>query len=516
MRIVSVRALSGPNVYSHRAMLVTLLDLEDLTERESCQVPGFVERLLALLPGLHEHTCGPDYPGGFVERLEGGTYFGHVVGHVAIELAGLIGLRGNHGKTRNAGALNLYHVAVECENEAGVRNLLETAVELVEALVRGETFDPEPRFAEARRLEARTRLGPSTRAVVEAGPRRGIPHARRNDESLVQLGWGRHRRLTQAAMTDRTSGVGVEVASDKQLTKALLGRAAIPVPRGLVVRSVDEALAAWAQIGGPVVVKPLDARQGKGVSLNLTTKAEVRAAFAEAARFAGRVLIEEQVAGRDYRALVVAGRLVAASERTPPQVVGDGVHTIAELIEIESRDPRRDEGHDNVLTRIEPDAIRLAHLARPGLALDTVPAAGTVVTLRESANLSTGSIVADVTDRVHPSVRCLCERAAGVLGLDIAGINLVLEDIARPITEQRGGVIETARGGMSGVAWPGAGRTWRSSPTSSWTTSARTASRASRTSPTSRRWLRSGCARAARSCSMPTTVTPPRWPRTAS
>jgi len=459
MRVESIRTLAGPNVYTHSPALLMRLDLEDLAGRETREFEGFNERLLARLPGLDSHHCSRGYAGGFVERLREGTYFGHVVEHVALELTGLAGVGVTHGKTRSADRPGLYHVVVEYRAERCTRFLLETAVALVEALLAGEPFPVEERVCEARRIAARTELGPSTRAIVEAAARRGIPWSRVGPDSIVQLGWGRHRRFVQAATSDLTSSVAVEIAADKDLTKQLLEAAAIPVPRGVVVKTEAEAVAALRELGGAVVVKPLDGRQGCGVSLNLSTAEEVAAAFRIAREHSGSVLVEELIRGRNYRVLVVGGRVVAASERLPCHVVGDGRRTVAELIELANEDPLRGDGHEKPLTKIKVDDIALAHLARTGWGLERVPAPGQTVFLRESVNLSTGGVARDVTDRAHESVRRACVRAARAVGLDICGVDLVLEEIAAPFVKGSGAVIElNASPGLRMHCHPSEGR----------------------------------------------------------
>jgi cyanophycin synthetase len=442
VNIIAVRTVAGPNVYSHRPVLVMKLDLAELAGREGRDVPGFNERLLARLPGLGDHHCSKGRPGGFVERLAEGTYFGHVVEHVALELTELAGVGTFHGKTRAAGEPGVYNVVVEYKAEKGTERLLRVAVELVEALVKGEQYPLEGALDEARRLIARTELGPSTRAVVEAAAKRGIPWQRLDEESLVQLGYGRNRKLIAAAMTSGTSAVGSDIASDKDLTKRLLDRAGIPVPRGEIVYSEEEAVRVMEWLHKPVAVKPFDGHQGKGVSLNLYTAEQVVEGFRVAREHSREVLVEELFVGRDYRVLVVAGKMVAASERVPAQVVGDGRRTIAELIEVENQNPLRGEGHDSALTRIEVDDVMTAHLQKSGLSLESVPPAGGRVLLRENANLSKGGTAKDVTDAVHPSVRRVCERAALVIGLDVCGVDLVLPDITQPMPKGGAGIIE--------------------------------------------------------------------------
>jgi cyanophycin synthetase len=440
MRIDGIRTLSGPNIYSHNPVLVMRLYLEDLVEKESYEIPGFIDRLLSLLPGMREHHCSLGRPGGFTERLREGTCFGHVVEHVALELTEHAGAPSFHGKTREAGEPGCYIVAVEYRAEEGTRFLLETAVELVEALVRGEGFPLEERLEQARSIIARTELGPSTRAIVEAAGRRGIPWIRMNGDSLVQLGYGKYRRFIQAAMSDKTPGIAIEIAADKELTKNILSRSSIPVPRGVIAASAAEAVEAFRDLGLPVVVKPLNGCQGRGVSLNLTSESEVAEAFKIAREFSRDVLVEELFEGRNYRVLVVDGSVVAASERLPANVTGDGSHAIAQLIEIANRDPRRGDGHEKPLTRIKVDSIMRAYLKKRGLSLDDVPPEGEAVCLREGVNLSTGGTAIDVTDLIHPEVARTCERASRIIGLDICGVDLVLKDISEPLS--RGGVIE--------------------------------------------------------------------------
>jgi cyanophycin synthetase len=448
MRIDKIRTLAGPNIYNHKPVLVMKLYLEDLAETESRDVSGFNERLVALLPGLKEHHCSKGRPGGFVERLETGTYFGHIVEHVALELSGAAGVPVYYGKTLYADEPGCYNVVVAYKAERGMHYLLTTAVELVGALVKNDPYPLEEKIEEARRIIARTELGPSTRAIADAARRRDIPWFRINNDSLVQLGYGKNRRLIQAAMTSNTGGIAVEIAGDKELTKSILEQADLPVPRGVVAETADEAIAALSEIGGAIVVKPLDGHQGKGVSLNLTTEIEVVEAFRIAQEHGHDVLVEEMYEGRDYRVLVVGGKLVAASERVPCHVVGDGKHTLGELIELANLDPQRGEGHDNVLTRIKVDDVMLAYLRKRVLSFEHVPAAGERVFLRETGNLSTGGTAIDVTDRVHPEVKRMCERAARVVGLDICGLDLVAADIAEPLQRGNGFIEANAAPGL--------------------------------------------------------------------
>ena len=420
------------------------LDLEELDGKETREFKGFNDRLLACLPGLNEHQCSLGRPGGFVQRLEEGTYFGHVVEHVAIELAALANVGANHGKTRHSGEPRVYNVAIEYKAEQASRYLLAVAVRLVTAVLNSEAFPVGKEIWEAKQIAVQTELGPSTRAIVEAAERRNIPWRREGEESLVQLGYGKHRHYIQAAMTDRTSATAVELVQDKDYTKALLSRAGIPVPEGRVVRSATEAIAAMHELGAPVVVKPLTGRQGNGVSIGLETADEMQQAYQDASLFSPTVLVEKLLTGRNYRLLVVDYKLVAASERTPCTVVGDGKHTIKELIDAENRNPLRGEGHEKPLTQIRVDHSVFQHLKRVGLTPKSIPHNKEEVTLSERVNLSAGATARDVTDEVHPSIKSMCERAARLVGLDVCGVDLITENISEPV--KHGGILELNAG----------------------------------------------------------------------
>jgi cyanophycin synthetase len=305
MKIRHIRTLAGPNIYNHKPVLLMALDLEELSETASDELPGFVDRLLSMLPGLHEHGCSKGKPGGFVERLYSGTYVGHIVEHVALELTEPVGIRATYGKTLSTDEPSVYTVVVEYTAEHAMRYLLELAVDLISALVAGKSFSLLEPVAEAKRIVARTELGPSTRAIVDAAVRRGIPWTRLNDANLVRLGYGKQRKYIEATVSSHTSHIAVEIAQDKHLTKTLLQNAAIPVPRGHIVRTAEEAVVALANLGSSVVVKPLDGNQGKGCSLNLTTAAEVTEAFDLGAAIYAPVVGEVVVGGGALRGVVV-------------------------------------------------------------------------------------------------------------------------------------------------------------------------------------------------------------------
>jgi cyanophycin synthetase len=450
MKIISVRRLRGPNVYLSRPAVVARLRLDELTGRETSDVTGFAERLLRALPGLAEHHCAAGAPGGFVSRLRGGTYFGHVTEHACIELSQLIGRDVSFGRTVAAGEPGLFDLIIECplDESADSRlaaDLLDAALELVTSVVSGAGTQLPGRLDRLAAVADREATGPSTRAIIAAARRRGIPVERFGDLSLLRLGWGNRRRMAWAAMTDATGGVGIDIAGDKQVTRRLLTEAGVPVVPGGAARTAEEAVRLLNQLGGPVVVKPRDGRQGEHVALDLVTAGDVERAFTAAG---GDVVVERQLPGRDYRVLVVAGEVAAAAERIAAHVIGDGESTVRELVERTNADPRRGAGHARVLTRLAIDEVAQGLLARQRCTLDTVPAAGHRVWLRANANLSTGGTSRDVTERLHPDVARLCLRVAALIGLDVAGIDLRLADIAEPLPpagepdDVRGGVIE--------------------------------------------------------------------------
>ncbi|HEX7000707.1 MAG TPA: cyanophycin synthetase [Trueperaceae bacterium] len=439
MRIAGIRSLEGPSVYHARPVLVMELHLDELDARESREFPGFNEALLALLPGLRKHHCGLGREGGFVQRLFTGTYFGHIVEHVALELAGLLGSPVTYGKTRESEVQGMYRVVVRYRSEHAMRRLLVGAVDLVERLLRGEATDVGSLLAEAEAAGRANDLGPSTMAIVRAAARRGIPWRRLNDANLVQLGYGANRQLIQASITGSTGHVAVEIASDKALTKHLLWEAGVRVPDGRVADDLDAALEALLELGGPVVVKPLDGNQGKGITVGVDQPVRLLGAYQLARRYSPRVIVERQLPGRDYRVLVVGGKVVSASERRPCQVVGDGNSTVERLIEKVNSDPLRGEGHERPLTRITVDDELVERLGEVGMSLDYVPAAGQTVVLKRHANLSVGGTAIDVTDDIHPETRRACERAAQIVGLDVCGVDLVTSDIGLPMD---GGIVE--------------------------------------------------------------------------
>lgn len=444
MKSLELRTFPGRNIYVHRPAARALIDLEDLCGKESREIVGFNERLLAHLPGLREHTCALGCEGGFVTRLQEGTYFGHILEHVILELQNSLGLQSRYGKTRVTDQPAVYEVVFECPGLGIAEQLVATGLDVIHAALVGGPFELSERLPDLRRRLAKSELGPSTRAIAEAARRRGISVTRIGPGSLLRLGSGCHARRVQATLTGKTSCIAADIAGDKSLTKLVLSGAGIPVPRGqkLGADDVDQAVAFWQQLAGPVVIKPCDGNQGKGVSLNLRSEQNVREAYIIAAHYSSDILVEEHIPGRHYRFLVIDGKMVAASERIPAHVVGDGHTTILDLVKQVNQDPNRGDEHEKPLTKIIIDDVALSVLARQGFGPHAIPTVGTSVWLRDNANLSTGGTAIDVTDRVHPQLSETVVRSARLVGLDVAGIDVVCADVAEPLQPGRGAIIE--------------------------------------------------------------------------
>ncbi|HTZ26325.1 MAG TPA: cyanophycin synthetase, partial [Streptosporangiaceae bacterium] len=446
MRLEDLRHLSGPNVFAAVPVSLARLELDELTCRETTDVPAFAERLAAALPGLAEHHCAAGRPGGFLAAMARGTYFGHVAEHVALELSGLAGREVHLGRTIWAGAEGRYDVMMECPQDEPAdsevpADLLRAAIAVVEDVLAGRVPDPSGDLARISAVVEREHLGVSTAALAAAARRRGIPVRRVGSLSMLRLGYGRHRRLVCAALTEQTSVIGVDIAADKVLAKRLLADAGIPVPSGVVAWSEQEAALALEALGGPVVVKPRAGNHGTNVIVGVTTARDAADAYKQAAGENGGVIVERFVPGTDYRVLVVDGQVVAAAELRPASVTGDGSSDIRELAERVNAGPSRGDGHSRELTKLRLDAAATAHLAAQGLDVSSVPASGQVVTLRRNANLSTGGTSKDVTDLVHEDVADMCRRAAAVVGLDVCGIDVRLADISAPFAPGGAGAV---------------------------------------------------------------------------
>ncbi len=454
MRILDRSVYVGPSLHAHFPVIRLELDLGPLEAWPTGRLgDAFVDGLAAALPGLAEHGCSYRVPGGFLRRMreDHGTWLGHVLEHVAIELQNIAGEEVTFGKTRSAGAPGVYTVVYEyaqrdegiAAGELGLRLLCS----LLPATLRPADSVPEGwNWPEARdefiRFAQRRALGPSTASLVKAAEQRGIPWLRLNEQSLVQLGHGRYQQRIQATVTGRTSHIAVELASDKEETNKILATLGLPVPKQELVQSEAQAVRAARRIGFPVVTKPYNGNHGRGISIRLTTDEEVSAGYLLAREHSRSVIVETFLEGDDHRLLVVNGELVAATRRTPGHVVGDGTSSVLQLIEVVNRDPRRGIGHEKVLTRLEMDAQAEKMLERVGMSAQSVPAAGEVVYLRSTANLSTGGTATDVTDVIHPDNREMAERAVRAVGLDVGGVDFLSKNITESYRKIGGGICE--------------------------------------------------------------------------
>jgi cyanophycin synthetase len=442
LEVQRLRPLRGPNAWSLDPVIACDVVPGPLGEINSADLPGFADRLVEALPSLHEHPCSVGAPGGFVRRLREGTEWPHILEHVVLDLQGLAGSDVRFGRVVRGGNPGVWRVVVEYEHEELGLEAMRDAVSTISTCIGGETPDMRPIIEKLRALHASLRLGPSTAAIVEEARRRGIPVRRLNTGSFIQLGIGKHLRRIKATLSDQTSIIGVEIAQDKDLTKRILGNIGLSVPAGALASTVDEAVAAANEIGYPVLLKPRDGNQGRGISGCLETEAAVRNAWEAASAVSSSVIVETHSAGRDHRVLVVNGKVVAVAERVAAHVIGNGRSTIGELIADANLDPRRGEGHGSVLTWLPADAATLAHLALSGRTFDTMPGQGERVFLRATANLSTGGTSIDRTDEIHPDNVTACELAASVVGLDIAGLDILTPDISVPFHENGAVIIE--------------------------------------------------------------------------
>lgn len=430
MRIVSVKTFDGVSIYSKKPVMVAWVALGALAEVSSRDVEGFTERLLAVLPGLIEHHCSEGVRGGFVKRLREGTYPAHILEHIVLELEAMLGDDVRYGKTREV-ADGVYRIVVGIVHPQTAVLCMTAARSILASLYRNEDVRIDDYLDALKHSHALESLGPSTASLVASARRRGIPARVLRGAQLVTFGWGKHQRRMWATVSDKTSLVAADIASDKSLTNTLLRERDIAVPHHIIVETLSQAVSAWRKFGKCAVVKPLFGHQGKGVTVGVRSVRELDTALRSAQHYGKRVLIEQQISGREYRLLIVDGKMVAASERIPAYVRGDGVQSVRALINEVNRDPRRGDGHTKPLTKITIDGTVLAVLAKIGYTLDSVPRKGEVVYLRHSANLSTGGTAVDVTDIVCEDTRRMAEEAAMAIGLDIAGVDVIAETIAK-------------------------------------------------------------------------------------
>ncbi len=440
--------MRGPNYWSVRRhnLIVMTLDLEELENSPTNQIEGFYDRLTTMFPTMYSHRCSEGRPGGFFFRVQEGTWMGHVIEHIALEIQTLAGMDTGFGRTRGYGEEGVYHVVFSYEEEKVGRYAAKAAVRIAEALVAGEDYNLEDDIQEMREMRDKERLGPSTGSIVEEAKARGIPWIRLNKYSLCQLGYGANQKRIQATVTSDTSSIGVEIACDKEDTKYLLEQAEVPIPKGDIVRTERGLRDAIDYVGYPVVVKPINGNHGRGITANINNWEDAVVAFEAAREVSRSVIVEKYIVGQDFRLLVINYKLVAAALRTPAHVIGDGKSNIQELIDKVNEDPRRGYGHEKVLTMIKVDDMTKGILEAHKYTLETILPEGEMLKLKDTANLSTGGTATDVTDIVHPFNVFMAERISKIIGLDICGIDIMTEDISVPLDQSDGAILEVNAG----------------------------------------------------------------------
>lgn len=444
MIIEKIQVLRGPNIWSiRRGKLIQMrLNLEELEELPTNKIEGFSERIVALLPSLYEHRCSPGVKGGFLQRIEMGTWMGHVIEHIALEIQCLAGMYCGYGRTRQTKTPGTYNVVFNYQEEKVGVFAANAAVNMAQALIDNIPYDLEKDIREMREIREKTSLGPSTGSIVEEAINREIPWIRLNNQSLVQLGYGVNQVRFRATMTEKTSSIAVDIAGNKEQTKKILEEQAIPVAKGMTISSENQVQQAINYIGFPLVFKPLNGNHGRGASINVKTNEAAINAYLHAAQISKKVIVEKYIEGYDFRVLVIDNKMVAAAQRVPAHIIGDAKSTIQELIDSQNNDPRRGYGHENVLTEISIDRDTLDLLEKLNYNLQTIPTSKEVVYLKSTANLSTGGSSIDVTDLVHPQNVFFCERISKVIGLDICGIDIMAKNLTEPLTENGGVVLE--------------------------------------------------------------------------
>jgi cyanophycin synthetase len=444
MKIISIQALRGPNIWSikRKKLIQMRLDLEELEQLPTNKIAGFSERLENMFPTMIEHRCSEEVRGGFFQRVKRGTWMGHVIEHIALETQTLAGMETGFGRTRETKTPGIYNVVFSyIEEKVGVF-AAESAVRIAESLIAGTTYDLQADIKKMREIREDVRLGPSTGSIVDEAVARDIPWIRLGTNSLVQLGYGVNQMRFQATITCKTSNIAVDIACDKEETKRMLDAASIPVAKGDICVDEEDLQKTIDRIGYPIVLKPLDGNHGKGASINVTTWEAAVQGLAFAKKYSRRVIVEKFITGFDFRVLVIDNKVVAAAQRVPAHVTGDGQHSIQQLIEITNKDPRRGYGHENVLTEITVDRDTEELLAKKNYTIDTVPKKDEIIYLKSTANLSTGGTSIDVTEMMHPENIFLAERISRVIGLDVCGIDIMANNLTQPLKETGGVILE--------------------------------------------------------------------------
>ncbi len=440
--------MRGPNYWSIRRhkLIVMVLDLEDMETKPTSMIPGFSERLKAMFPSMYSHRCSEGCEGGFFMRVDEGTWMGHVIEHIALEIQTLAGMDTGFGRTRDYGEPGVYNVVFSYIEENAGRYAAKAAVNICEALIAGVAYDMSDDIQQMRELREAQRLGPSTGSIVEEAVSRGIPWIRLNKYSLCQLGYGANQKRIQATVTSETSSIGVEIACDKEDTKFLLQQAEVEVPKGQIISRESSLEEACRYVKYPLVIKPIDGNHGRGITVNINTYEDALEAFHAAKKVSQKVIVEKFITGEDYRLLVINHRLVAAAKRSPAHVIGDGKSTVKQLVDQVNSDPRRGYGHENVLTMITINDLTKTIIAAKGYTEESIIPIGEKLVLKDTANLSTGGTAEDVTDIVHPANVAMAERISKIIDLDICGIDIMTSDISQPLSDTNGAVLEVNAG----------------------------------------------------------------------
>lgn len=449
MNILEIRTLRGPNYWSGywKKLIIMRLDIGDYEKKPSNKVKGLYERMIDVLPSLKSHGCSYGEEGGFLRRVKEGTWAGHMIEHFALEMQTLAGMETGYGRTRETGEDGIYNVVFSYHEEEVGRYAARASVRLFLALAEKTPIDEiKGELAEdiqkMREIREDVRFGPSTGSLVEEAVNRDIPFIRLNDQSLVQLGYGVHQKRIQATTTANTNMIAVDIAGNKHATKTLLGDMGVPVPKGYRIRDIEDLADTCERVGFPLVIKPLDGNHGKGATVGIKSLEEAQIAWEKAKEYSRWIIVEQQIQGADFRALIVNNRLIAVAERVPAHVTGDGKQTIQQLIDETNSDPRRGYGHENVLTQIDIDNQTLRCIRNAGYEIETVLKKGERLYLKTTANISTGGTAIDVTDEVHPENVFLFERIARIIGLDVAGVDVIAPNVSEPLRESGGGIIE--------------------------------------------------------------------------
>jgi cyanophycin synthetase len=444
MKILKIQALQGPNIWSiaRKKLIQMRLDLEELEELPTNKIPGFRERIELLIPSLITHRCSEGCHGGFFQRVDQGTWMGHVIEHIALEIQTLAGMDVGFGRTRETKTKGVYNVVFNyLEEKVGVF-AAESSVKIAQAIINGDDYDLLADLQKMREIREKVRLGPSTGSIVDEAKSRDIPWIRLGTNSLIQLGYGINQMRFQATITCKTSNIAVDIACNKEQTKKMLDAASIPVAKGSICVDEEDLADTIKSIGYPIVLKPLDGNHGKGASINVTNWEDAVLGLEYAQKYSRRVIVERFIIGYDFRVLVIDNKIVAAAQRVPAHVVGDGINSIEELIKIVNSDPRRGYGHENVLTEINVDRDSLELLEKRNMTVNSIPEKDDIVYLKSTANLSTGGTSIDVTDMMHPENVFMAERISRIIGLDVCGVDIMANNLTQSLKENGGVILE--------------------------------------------------------------------------